>query len=564
MRTVSNLLWPAGAKSPAQPAAGPVPLQRNEEPPAKSESAAPVGARPVDDHEVLRRLLAETGNQLGAIDNLKDSFSKLVLPLHNLLITLESEKASQARSQDAFEEIRTGQETLRTELQGLERKSLELERDNDRLRRELEAMRHDTQEPDNSAKLANEVEAQRIAMNVIVKRLGEESGNSRALSEENAALVKRLEQSETRLADMEAQLKGTRERLATIESSSAPLQAALEKAQSEAAHNARRLGETEGLLADARKKVHDTENSLAVAEAERNTAIAESERLLRQIAEIQAEVQEARTESTARLQQLESSLAEAEAQRDGARAESGRLFRQMAEFQQARTESNTRVQELESRLAEAEAEKAKLAAARDEAEERRQKESHTLRLEIHELRQRSGATEQLLAEAQQSAANRAADSAGAEARLLEETVARAAAEKKLSELVAAGEGSRQQIQQLECEVVNLTDRCKALSETLAGGEASRTEAHDKIMALTSQIEQLQAESTKYRARAEQVFAQLNATVEHERRERAHMEGALERARNDYARLQRAVVEERSVRRSDHQRRLAGGGGPLAN
>jgi len=43
-----------------------------------------------------------------------------------------------------------------------------------------------------------------------------------------------------------------------------------------------------------------------------------------------------------------------------------------------------------------------------------------------------------------------------------------------------------------------------------------------------------------------------------------MEGALERARNDYARLQRAVVEERSVPRSDHQRRLAGGGGPLAN
>jgi crescentin len=557
MRTVSNLLWPAGAKSTAQPATGPVPLQRSEEPAAKSESAAPVGARAVDDHEVLRRLLAETGNQLGAIDNLKDSFSKLVLPLHNLLISLESEKANNARSQDVFDEIRNNQETLRTELQGLEKKSLEFERDNERLRRELETMRRDSEEPDNRVKLENEVEAQRIAMNVIVKRLGEESGNSRTLSEENAALVKRLEQSEKRLADMEAQFTAARERIASLEASHGPLQAALEKSQSEAAYNSRRLADTEGALADARKKNQETENSLAVAEAERNTAVAESERLSRQIAELQTEIQEARTDSSARLQQLESSLAEAEALRDGARMETGRLFRQMAEIQQARTDSTTRVQELESRLAEVEAENAKLAAARDEAEERRQQESHTLRLEIHELRQRFGATEQLLAEAQQSAANRAADSAGSEARLIEETVARAEAEKKIAELVAASEKSREQVQQLECEIVNLTDRCKALSETLTGGEASRNEASEKIAALTGQIELLQAESTKYRARAEQVFAQLNATVEHERRERARMEAAVERARNDYARLQRAVVEERSVRRSDHQRRLAG-------
>jgi hypothetical protein len=49
--------------------------------------------------------------------------------------------------------------------------------------------------------------------------------------------------------------------------------------------------------------------------------------------------------------------------------------------------------------------------------------------------------------------------------------------------------------------------------------------------------------------------QLNATIEHERSERALAEGALETTRADYARIQRQMSQERSTRRVDHQRRL---------
>jgi septal ring factor EnvC (AmiA/AmiB activator) len=82
----------------------------------------------------------------------------------------------------------------------------------------------------------------------------------------------------------------------------------------------------------------------------------------------------------------------------------------------------------------AEAERDKLVAARDDANERRQKDSHELRLELHELRSRFETTEEMLADARRSLAVRAEEAAVAEARLLEATLARNEAEKKLERL----------------------------------------------------------------------------------------------------------------------------------
>lgn len=513
MRTVSNLLWPVGGKASSQNSTGPVPIQRSAEPAAKSDDAAPAaGADAGDDHEVLRRLLKDTSQQLHAIDGLKDNFGRLVEPLSNLLTTLEREKADNARSQDAFAEIRSSHETLRAQFQDLERKSFELERDNERLRREIESARRGGREfEDDRAKLTSEVAAVRIAMSVIVKQLGEETGNARVLSEEKGGLAKRVDAAEKRVAELEAQFTQAREQLSLLDSDKSTLRAALDKSLIESAHSSHRLAETERVLSSSRSRLQEVESRLAVAEAERNTT----------------------------------------------QAEASRLFRQLTESQNALSGSSSRLQQLETSLAAAEAERDRLAAARDEANERRQKDSHELRLELHELHARFKTAEEMLVDARRNLAARAEEAAAADAKLLEVTLARNEAERKLENLSAASESWQQQTQKLECEVANLTDRCKILSDTLATGEGSLVQANEKIRTLTAQFEQLQSDATKYRTRAEQIFAQLNASVEHERHERAQAEGALVRARNDYARLQRQIVEERSVRRSDHQRRVFG-------
>ena len=141
MGTVSDLLGLAGAKSMPDASLAIVPELRSADHPANRDKMtfADLGARIGEDNEALRNLLIDTSHQLSTIDDLKETFGKLVDPLSNLLTTLEQERANNAGSQGALAAIRTSHETLRAEFQALDKKSSELEGDNVRLGRELES-----------------------------------------------------------------------------------------------------------------------------------------------------------------------------------------------------------------------------------------------------------------------------------------------------------------------------------------------------------------------------------------------------------------------------------------
>lgn len=477
MGTVSDLLSLAGAKSkseafPLQPANQPVSISQPMERPAAAEKTtlADVGARLGEDNEALRNLLIDTSHQLGAFDDLKASFSKLVDPLHNVLTTLEQERAENAGARGALAAMRASHETLRADFQRLEKKSSHLESENERLAREFASALQNAREFEvEKAKLSSEVAGGRAAMAMIVKQLGEETGNVRGLSEEKRLLAERADAADKRSAALEADIAHARERLSLLESAKDNLQAALDKMLAESSRMSRRLAESETALSESRSKLQQVESNLAVAEAERN----------------------------------------------------------------------------------------KLAAACDEANERRQSEVYALGLKVDALRSHSEAAEKLLVSARESLVARTEEIRVAEAKLLEATIARSDAEKKIGHLATAIEASEQQAKKLEQEGLELTARFTAVSETLAGSDSSLAHAKEQIKLLSGQIEQIQAEAAASRVRAEEDFIQLNATIEHERSERAVAEGALETIRGEYARLQGQIAQERSMRRSDHQRRAVG-------
>jgi chromosome segregation ATPase len=429
---------------------------------------ADVGARMGEDNEVLRNLLIDTSNQLGAIDDLKETFSKLVEPLHNVLTTLEREKAANASSQGALAALRTSQETLRGEFQGLEKHSSELKSDNERLNRDLgSALQNARGLEDDKAKLSSEIAAVRAAMAMLVKQLADESGNVRVLAEEKRLLAERADSSDKRVVRLEAEVAHSRERLSLLENDKDTLQAALDRTLAESSRTSRRLAASESALSDSRSRLQQLENSLAAAEAERN----------------------------------------------------------------------------------------KLAAACDESNERRQSDVYALELKLDALRSHSDAAEKLLAGARQSLAARTEEFRAAEAKLSEATAARNEAEKKAAHLSVLSEGWEQQAKKLERETARLTERCEVLAEALATNEGTLGHAQEKIKSLAGQIEQLQLDAAAARAKTEEDMMQLNATIEHERCERALAEGALETTRSDYARVQRQMAQERATRRADHQRRV---------
>jgi chromosome segregation ATPase len=370
--------------------------------------------------------------------------------------------------------MRSGHETLRGEYQQLERKSSDLEGDNERLRQDLDsALSHGRELEMDRAKLASEIAGGRAAMAMIVKQLGEETNNVRALTDEKKHLVERVEISDKRAVALEDEVAQVCERLSLVSSAKDNLQAALDRTLAESSRMGRQLAETETALADTRGRLEHTENTLALTEAERN----------------------------------------------------------------------------------------KLAAACDEANERRQSEVYALGLKLDALRSHSDAAEKLLATARQSLVARSEEIRVAEAKLLDATVARSKAEKKAEQHAATVEGWELQTKKLEQANNELTERCRVLTETLTTSESWLVHAKEKIKSLTGQAEQLQADGGATRAKFEEDFVQLNATIEHERCERSLAEGALESIRGDYARLQGQMAQERSIRRGAHQRRIVGNNTP---
>jgi crescentin len=258
-----------------------------------------------------------------------------------------------------------------------------------------------------------------------------------------------------------------------------------------------------------------------------------------------------------RLSLLENAKNTSQAALDRTLADVSRMSRRLAETETALSDTRGKIQHMESSVALAEAERNKAAAACDEANERRQTEVYALGLKLDALRSHSDAAEQLLANARQSLVARTEEIRVAEAKLLEAILARGELEKTAEEHAAIIEGWEQQTKALEQANADLMERCRILSETLVASESWLVHAKDKIKSLTGHVEQLQSDAAATRAKNEEDFVQLNATIEHERSQRALAEGALETIRSDYARVQAQMAQERSMRRSDHQRRVIG-------
>src|ERR1700688_2014064 len=160
MRRVSDFLSRAGIASTPDSLAVLTGKQSGQNRPENNGKShfTNIGERIGEDNEALRHLLIDTGLQFGALDELKETFGKLVDPLHKLLGTLEQAKFDNAGLRGALTEIRASHDALRAEFDGLEKKSSELESDNLRLTRELKSAQQSVQELEgDKAKLTNEI-----------------------------------------------------------------------------------------------------------------------------------------------------------------------------------------------------------------------------------------------------------------------------------------------------------------------------------------------------------------------------------------------------------------------
>jgi len=271
MRKVSDFLSRAGVSSTPETLTVLPGKPRSPDRPEDDKSPfAHIGERVGEDNQALRHLLIDTGLQFSALDELKETFGKLVDPLHKLLSTLEQSKFDNAGLRGALTELRSSHEALRGDFEGLEIRSSELEGDNHRLTRELTAAQQSAlQLEGDKTKLTGEIGTMRVALANLEKQLGEEANNGRSLSDEKRLLLERADTADKRIIESESAANLARERLSLLENEKDSLQTALDQTLTQSSRTSRRLAEIENALSEARARLQQMEHNLAAAEDER-------------------------------------------------------------------------------------------------------------------------------------------------------------------------------------------------------------------------------------------------------------------------------------------------------
>jgi crescentin len=302
----------------------------------------------------------------------------------------------------------------------------------------------------------------------------------------------------------------------------------------------------------ARSEIANLQSQL-VQEAANGRALSEANQILldhsnaadKRIVELQADGALTRE----KLLLLENDKRSLQTALDQTLAETSRLSRRLTESENALTAARARLEQMDISLAATENERATLATARDEANERHQSEAYALNLRLEALRSRAATAEQLLSEVRQTLVARTEEIRVLERKAVEANIARTNTEKIVERLTTARDTLDGKTRELEQGRASLMERSNGLADTLKAREASLAHAEQKIKVLSDRIAEIEAEADAYRSKAERRIDELSASLQRERVELAVAQGALETTRRDYARLQRDIVSGRPAQPS---------------
>ena len=344
------------------------------------------------------------------------------------------------------------------------------------------------------------------------------------------------------------------------------------KLRNEAAELEKKLADIQQHCGELRQDLANTQNLLRTAEATRaeiaidiaarRAQIADLEgRLAQEIGENKAlreensRLDERLTAADKRIIALESDLNSArqrlliaedekraqQTMLDKASAEAARLSRKLAETEASLNASQSRLRHVEGNFAELNTERARLARALEEANERSEHERANQHTRFEALQARASATDKLLGEAREHLLARAEEIRDYDRRLSDLTLERDTLQARLADLEADRIQQELLVQELDQTRASLLERGGALTRAFTAKEAALERAEDTIGALNERIAALEQTLAADKQTAADTIEELNAALRREKLERAVAEGALETARKDLARVMREVM-----------------------
>lgn len=224
-----------------------------------------------------------------------------------------------------------------------------------------------------------------------------------------------------------------------------------------------------------------------------------------------------------------------------ASTEAAKLARKLTETEAALAAVQGRLRAVEANFAELNAERARLAGAIDENNERHEHELSTQRMRFDTLQARSSATEKLLIEAREHLITRAEEIREYDRRNAEVVRERDGLQARIAELEADRYSREAQHQEVEQTRNTLMERSATLARAYNAKEGALARAEDTIASLNERITTLEASLLDEKQAAEQSMEELTTALRREKMQRAVVEGALETARKDFSRLMREAM-----------------------
>jgi chromosome segregation ATPase len=413
-----------------------------------------LGAQLGGENESLRNLLLDANAKIGELDTIKNAVGKLVDPVSKALRAFEAEKSEKISLQTVLNNTRTAYGKLRNEVAELEKKANFSEKECQALRQELTTTQNLLRTLEvTKAEIAIDIAARRAQIVDLEARLAQETGEGKALREENRRLDERFSAADKRVMALESELNGSRQRLLMIEDEKRAQQISLDKISAECDRLSRKLAETEANL----------------------------------------------------------------------------------------TATQGRLRHVDGTLAELNTERTRLAGALDEANERREHELTTQRMRFDALQARASASEKLLGEAREHLLARADEIRTYDRRAGELALERDALQARVADLEADRIQRESQFKEVDQARATLIERSTALARAFTAKEAAVTRAEDTIAALNEQVAALEAARATEKQATDQRIEELSTSLRREQMQCSVVEGALETARKDFARLMREAM-----------------------
>ena len=238
--------------------------------PRPAESFSDVGSRIGEENEALRNLLSDTARKIGELDELKESFDKIVAPFNNVLRALELEKSQALALTAMLNKSRAAYETLRTEFYRIDKQATAAEAEAEKLRVDLELAREANRALETTAaELSNDISDRRAQINELEHQLAHETTERRTLSENHRTLQAQYDSAEKHNIELEGEIADVREKLALLDDDKRSLQIAVDKAFDETSRLTRALTESENTLTATRAQLSKVEANFAETYAER-------------------------------------------------------------------------------------------------------------------------------------------------------------------------------------------------------------------------------------------------------------------------------------------------------